>query len=68
MSTKELAAAIWGKAWKGCIIRVLPDNMAAVAAINDGTSTVERSAYLLRCLAFLTAHHQCELKAYHILG
>ena len=73
ISVKELApivlaTAIWGKAWKGHTIRVLSDNTAAVAAINNGTSTLEESAHLLRCLAFLTAHHQCELKAYHLPG
>ena len=73
ISVKELApivlaTAIWGKAWKGHTIRVLFDNTATVAAINYGTSTLEDSAHLLHCLAFLTAHRQCELKAYHLPG
>jgi len=73
ISAKELApivlaTAIWGKAWHGYTIQVLSDNTAAVAAINNGTSTLEESAHLLRCLAFLTAHHQCEIVARHIPG
>jgi len=55
--------AIWGKAWRGHLIHVLSDNMAAVAATNNQTSLLQESAHLLRCLAFLTAHHQCELRA-----
>ena len=73
ISTKELApivlaAAIWGRAWQGHTIHVLSDNTAAVAAIYNRTSALEESAHLLRCLAFLTAHHQCELVARHIPG
>jgi len=73
ISAKELAqiilaAAIWGRAWKGHTVRVLSDNTAAVAAINNQTSPVVESAHLLRCLAFFTAHYQCDLEANHILG
>jgi len=73
ISAKELtpivvATAIWGKAWRGRLIHVLSDNMAAVAAINNQTSSLKESAHLLRCLAFLTAHHQCELRAQHLPG
>jgi len=71
ISTKELApivlaTAVWGRAWQGHTIHVLSDNTAAVAAVNNCTSALEKSAHLLRCLAFLTAHHQCELVARHI--
>jgi len=73
ISAKELtpivvATAIWGKAWQGHTIQVFSDNSAAVAAINNCTSTLQDSAHLLRCLAFLTAHYQCELVARHIPG
>ena len=73
ISTKEpapivLATAIWGRAWQGHTIHVLSDNTAAVAAVNNCTSALEKSAHLLRCLAFLTAHHQCKLVARHIPG
>ena len=73
ISAKELApivlaTAIWGRAWRGHTIRVQSDNTAAVAAINNQTSTVVESAHLLRCLAFLTSHYQCNLEASHIPG
>ena len=73
ISAKELtpiviATAIWGEAWKGRVIHVLSDNTAAVVAINNQTSVLEESAHLLRCLAFLNAHHQCVLHAEHLPG
>ena len=73
ISAKELApivlaTAIWGKAWQGHTIQIFSDNTAAVAAINNHTSTLQESAHLLCCLAFLTAHYQCELEARHIPG
>jgi len=74
ISAKELApimlaVAISGRAWKGhTVIRVLSDNTAAVAAINNQTLPVVESAHLLRCLAFLTTHYQCDLEANHIAG
>jgi len=63
-----LAVAIWGRAWKVHTIRVLSDNTAAVVVINNQTSPVIESAHLLRCLAFFTAHYQCDLEANHIPG
>ena len=73
ISTKELApivlaTALWGKTWQGYTIQVLSDNTAAVAAVNNCTSTLPDSAHLLRCLAFLTAQHDCVLEARHIPG
>ena len=73
ISAKELtpivlATAIWGKAWKGHTVLVLSDNTAAVSAINSHTSSLHESAHLLRCLAFLTAHHQCDLHARYLPG
>jgi len=44
------------------------DNAAAVAAINNCSLTLEESVHLLCCLAFLTAHHQCEVVACYIPG
>jgi len=73
ISTKELApivlaTAIWGNAWQGHTIRILSDNTAAVAAVNKGSSQLQETVHLLRCLMFLTAHHQCVLEAQHIPG
>ena len=73
ISIKELtpvviAVTIWGKTWRSHTVQVLSDNSATLAAINNQTSSISESAHLLRCLAFLTAHYQCELVAKHIPG
>ena len=62
-----IAVAIWGKAWKGSSVRSLSDNSAVVAAINSNTSRVREIAHL-RCLAFITAHWQCQVSAAHVPG
>jgi len=72
-SIKELtpiiiAMAIWGKDWYGDKVQVLSDNSSAVATVNNKTSMVQESAYLLHDLAFLSAQHQCELVATNIPG
>ena len=48
-----LAAALWGRQWKGKTILCRSDNTAVVAAINNNMSKVKESAHLLRCLAEL---------------
>ena len=63
-----IATAIWGKAWGGSSVRILSDNASVVAAINNNTSRVREIAHLLRCLAFITAHWQCQLSAVHLPG
>ena len=63
-----LAAALWGRQWKGKTILCRSDNIAVVAAINNNTSKVKESAHLLRSLAFICASFQCQLRASHIPG
>ena len=63
-----IASAIWGREWEGKSIRILSDNAAVVAAINNNTSRVKEIAHLLRCLAFVVAQWQCHLSAAHIPG
>ena len=73
ISVKELipvviAITIWGWHFKGKAIRILSDNTAAVAAVNNQTSPVKELAHLLRCLAFVAARYQLRLLASHIPG
>lgn len=73
ISTKELipiviAAAIWGHQFRGKALHILSDNAAAVAAINNQTSSIKEMAHLLRCLAFIAARFQIRLFASHIPG
>lgn len=60
--------AIWGRVWQAHTIHILSDNTAAIAAINNSTSVLEESVYLLCCLAFETDQHQYKLVASHTPG
>ena len=73
ISVKELtpvvlAVALWGRRWSHGGVRVLSDNTATVAAINNQTSRIDQSAHLLRCLAFFSAHFQCVISAEYLPG
>ena len=73
ISAKELvpiviAAVIWGKDWGGKTIRVWCDNIAAVSAINLGTSRNQEAMHLVRCLAFIKAKLEFDLTAAHLPG
>ena len=73
ISVKELtpiviATAIWGHHLVQKSVKVLTDNAAVVAAINNSPSRCIISAHLLRCLAFLSAKFQCQILASHIPG
>ena len=63
-----LAAAIWGKKWRGKTVKVQCDNMAVVYLINDGSSRDEEAMHLLRCLAFISARFEFYMFAVHIRG
>ena len=73
ISTKELtpiviAAAAWGHYWRGKSIKVLSDNSAAVAAINNQFSRVQEMAHMLRCLAFICGCFQIQISVAHVPG
>ena len=73
ISIKELipiviATAIWGRNFRGKALHVKSDNIAAVAAINNQSSSVKEIAHLLRCLAFIMARFQIRVLASHIPG
>ena len=63
-----IAAAIWDKAWGGCIVLGCCDNAAVVALINAGYCKHETATDLLRCLFFIAAHFDFDIFACHIPG
>jgi len=63
-----IAAAIWGKKWKGGTVQVRCDNSAVVSIINQGTSHDHQAMHLARCLAFIMAEHQFYMFATHLPG
>jgi hypothetical protein len=73
ISPKELlpilfAVAVWGPHWGGRLVECRCDNMAVVAVVNAGRSRDRALMHLLRCLFFLAAHFQVQIRATHIPG
>lgn len=63
-----IAAAIWGKGWRGRTVLCRCDNAAVVALINSGYCKHETAMHLLRCLFFIAAHFDFDIFARHIPG
>ena len=63
-----LAAAVWGREWKGKCVMSYCDNSAVVAIVNKGDSKEPEAMHLLRCLAFLKAKFQFSLYSSHVKG
>ena len=63
-----LACSVWGNQWWGQTVHVYCDNEAAVAVLNSGYSQDLQIMHLLRCLFFIKAHFQMEVKVSHIPG
>ena len=63
-----IAAAIWGKAWRGCTVLCICDNAVVVALINAGYCKHQTAMHLLRCLFFIAAHFDFDIFAHHIPG
>ena len=63
-----IAAAVWGPDWRGSSIRVMCDNEAVVAIVNQGSGRDQEAMHLMRCLAFIAAKFQLDFYAQHIKG
>ena len=61
-----IAAVMWGKEWKGEAVLARCDNAAVVAIVNSGTSRNPQAMHLRRCLAFLAARMDFNIRAAHI--
>ena len=57
-----------GRQWVGQRVMVHCDNTGAVAVVNSGYSQVTSIMHLLRCLFFIRAHFQVQLRATHTTG
>lgn len=62
------AVAVWGPHWVGRLVVCHCDNMAVVAVVNSGYSRDPTLMHLLRCLFFMVAHFQLQIKAVHVAG
>lgn len=73
ITVKELApivvaAAVWGREWKGRTVCCRCDNAAVVAILRSNSSKHPLAMHLLRCLSFFVAHYQLYLDAVHLPG
>ena len=73
ITVKELlpivvAAAIWGRAWRGQLVLFHCKNMAVVEMVKHGTGRSAAITHLLRCLFFYTAHFGFQQSITHISG
>ena len=62
------AVAVWGPHWVGRLVVCQCDNMAVVSVVNSGYSRDNAMMHLLRCLFFMVAHFQIQIKAVHVAG
>ncbi len=61
-----VAAAVWGRRWRGLTVKARCDNMAVAATIKSGSCKEAHAMQLRRCLAFLEASNAFVLVAEHI--
>ena len=63
-----IAAALWGKHWRGKLIRFRVDNMAVVEILNSLYSHNSHLMHLIRLLVFFSATYDFWFSASHISG
>ena len=63
-----IAAAVWGKQWKGLDVKCYSDNQAVVAVVQSRTSRDSDIMHLLRCLSFIEARFEFCMSADYIPG
>ena len=73
IAVKELlpvvvATAIWGKQWRGSVVRCHCDNQSVVDVIRGGYCKDPVMANMLRCLFYLEAQFNMVLTAVHVAG
>ena len=63
-----VAAAIWGKEWRGCTVEFNCDNEAVVHSLVAGSCKERNMAHMLRCLFFIEAKFNFSIVASHVPG
>ncbi len=63
-----IASLLWGREWRGKAVLVYCDNSAVVGIINSGVSKNPLAMQLRRCLAFIAATRDLNIRAVHIRG
>ena len=63
-----VAAALYGKEWKGKVVEFVIDNMAVVEIVRSGYSREAHLMHLIRLLVLIACRHQFRFTASHIPG
>ena len=63
-----IAAAVFGRQWKGKIVKFLVDNLAVVQVLNATYCKEVHLMHLIRVLVFLAAHFNFWFRAEHLAG
>ena len=63
-----IAAAIWGKEWRGAQVTCHCDNQAVVAVMGSRSCRERHLMHLLRCLFFYEAHYEFKICCRHVPG
>ena len=63
-----LACIMWGKEWQGKKVTCHCDNMPVVEVLNSGYSKDKNMIHMLRCLFFISEHHEFLVEAVHLPG
>jgi hypothetical protein len=63
-----VATAVWGRTWRGQVVRAHCDNEAVVWVMSSRTSKNPELMHLLRCLFFIEAELGFSLSVVHIAG
>ena len=63
-----VSCAVWGPQWAGKLVLNLCDNMAVVDVVKTQRSKDPTIMHLLRCLHFICAYWEVELRVEHIPG
>eukprot|EP00731_Ephydatia_muelleri_P036077 Em0199g3a len=63
-----LGSAIWGAQWKGLVVTCRCENQAVVSTLLSRTSREEHMMHMLRCLFYIEAAFDFQLRCHHIPG
>ena len=63
-----IASVAWGRQWRGQQVTCHCDNMAVVAVLSSRTSKHDHLMHLARCLFFIEARFNFELRCMHVAG
>ena len=68
LSPIVMATAVWGPQWSGSLVLCHCNNATVVTQVNRLHSRDPKASHMLKCLAFLQAVYDCQVRAIHVAG